>query len=112
MNSFSDLDMKCNSVYVKQGRSANLEAVLNKITTWDQLTWGITGLCQLQTGGGGTGEVVKQKTSRPLITSGVYSYSLKIQKNNFYESCDGKLLVYSKCTFSSSDKRTSLRTFS
>ena len=105
--------MTCESVYVRQGRSAHLEAVLSKTTTWEKVIWKITGLGeQSRTGDKGNGKLVKQKTCRPLITSGVYSYSLEIEKNDFKESCDGKLLVYSKCTLSSSDKRTSLHTFS
>ena len=100
----SDLQMTCKSVYVKQDRSGNLKAVLKKIIKWEQLTWEITGLGQPQSGvlGKDSGSIIRQRTSA-LRTSGVYNYSLKIQKDDFNESCVGKLLVYSKWTLSSSD---------
>ena len=88
--------MTCTPVYVKQGRSATLEAVLSKATTWEQEIWDIEGYnTSSRVGSEIAGQVLEHKIIK-METVGVYGYKVIIHKQGSAKSCDGKLLVYSK----------------
>ena len=88
--------MTCTTVYVKQGRSATLEAVLSKATTWEHEEWIIEGYnTSSRVGSEIASQVLEYKITK-METVGVYGYKVIIQKQGSAESCDGKLLVYSK----------------
>ncbi|KAL5270894.1 hypothetical protein ACHWQZ_G001530 [Mnemiopsis leidyi] len=89
-----DLAMTCTPVYVKQGRSATLEAVLSKATTWEREIWDIEGYNTSSIVGSEiAGQVLEYKTTK-METVGVYGYKVIIQKQGSHQSCDGTILVY------------------
>lgn len=89
--------MTCTPVYyVKQGRSATLEAVLSKATTWEHEDWIIEKYnTSSRVGSEIAGQILKHKITK-METAGVYGYKVIIHKQGSAESCEGKLLVYSK----------------
>ena len=91
--------MTCKSVqYVKEGRTAKLEAVLNKATTWEEEMWEISGKVKSNTYKDGN-EIESREVRHQTDTlgiSGVFRYSVEIQKQGSSVSCSGELIVYSK----------------
>ena len=91
--------MTCKSVqYVKEERSAKLKAALNKTSTWEQEILKISGKVNSNTYKDGSDIAIREvrlQTDK-LAISGVYRYSVKIQKQGSSVSCRGELIVYSK----------------